>query len=510
MINGIFAIAFVAIGLAAGGLLSWYWSRRSIVERERLEAAVARLHEGQPQIATMLSEIRALKESPTFALRLPVIVPDDDRATIDVATTLRAIDDRLSELETGLQALHQAEATKMKRTDATALLERIATLEAAIAAIPKPDLSSITRRIDETQALVRAIEIPEPVDLKGVHRQLGAIQDTLQGIRIPEAPDIKPLQKQIMTVQETVGQIHIPDPPDLKPLQKQVASVEGAVHKIHIPTPPDPVDITPLRDKVGILAARVDAIRIPPPPDLTPVLGKLSKVEDAIQAIKIPEPPPPTDVSPLVMSVRRLEQAVAHLPPPPDLTSMKRKLSDIEERVATLPIPDPIDLKPLQKQVSSVKEAIYDIRGSSQRPQDVAPDEAGWAPLADDAAAPPEPILEQLTRVETMLSEALSRPAPATNHSAAPAARPESEPQLFESAEAGPADDLKQIVGIGPKLERLLNRLGVWYFWQIAQWTPEEINYIDRHLESFKGRIRRNDWVQQATELSAAQPQPQA
>lgn len=58
-------------------------------------------------------------------------------------------------------------------------------------------------------------------------------------------------------------------------------------------------------------------------------------------------------------------------------------------------------------------------------------------------------------------------------------------------------DDLKMISGIGPKLEKVLNSLGVWTFAQIADWTAQEIGWVDDYL-SFRGRIGRDDWIGQA------------
>ena len=73
-------------------------------------------------------------------------------------------------------------------------------------------------------------------------------------------------------------------------------------------------------------------------------------------------------------------------------------------------------------------------------------------------------------------------------------------PELFE-APRGSADDLKRLRGIGPKLEESLNRLGVWHFSQIAAWDEAEAAWIDEHLEGFKGRVQRDDWIRQAREI---------
>ncbi len=67
----------------------------------------------------------------------------------------------------------------------------------------------------------------------------------------------------------------------------------------------------------------------------------------------------------------------------------------------------------------------------------------------------------------------------------------------------GDKDDLKKISGVGPKLEGVLNEIGVFHFWQVAEWGPTEIEYMDDRL-SFKGRIERDDWIKQAGEFAEA------
>jgi predicted flap endonuclease-1-like 5' DNA nuclease len=62
-------------------------------------------------------------------------------------------------------------------------------------------------------------------------------------------------------------------------------------------------------------------------------------------------------------------------------------------------------------------------------------------------------------------------------------------------------DDLKLIVGIGPVLERMLHRLGVATYRQVAHWSERDIDDIDAQLPEFPGRIRRDGWVTQAREL---------
>ncbi|MGP6085526.1 endonuclease [Antarctobacter jejuensis] len=75
-------------------------------------------------------------------------------------------------------------------------------------------------------------------------------------------------------------------------------------------------------------------------------------------------------------------------------------------------------------------------------------------------------------------------------------------PALLDGPRDGGADDLKQIKGIGPKMEKLCNSLGIYHFDQIAAWTDQEIAWVDANLEGFKGRVSRDEWVAQAKVLA--------
>ncbi|MFN6952063.1 MAG: endonuclease [Albidovulum sp.] len=79
-------------------------------------------------------------------------------------------------------------------------------------------------------------------------------------------------------------------------------------------------------------------------------------------------------------------------------------------------------------------------------------------------------------------------------------------PEMLAAPRGGKADDLKQIRGIGPKLERLLNELGIWHFDQIAAWKAKDIAHVDELLVGFHGRITRDEWVKQAKRLAAGGP----
>lgn len=73
----------------------------------------------------------------------------------------------------------------------------------------------------------------------------------------------------------------------------------------------------------------------------------------------------------------------------------------------------------------------------------------------------------------------------------------------LDGARDGVADDLKQIKGIGPKMEKMCNALGFYHFDQIAAWTPDEEAWVNANLEGFKGRVSRDAWTVQAKLLGA-------
>jgi NADH-quinone oxidoreductase subunit E len=130
------------------------------------------------------------------------------------------------------------------------------------------------------------------------------------------------------------------------------------------------------------------------------------------------------------------------------------------------------------------------------------------------------PLGEQTTLTDPSLYSGKARPAPARKPAAGttvkPAAAtktPASKPARKKAESAAdkgrptgikrPAkpDDLKLISGVGPKLEGVLNGLGIFKFAQIAKWNKAERDWVDGYLK-FKGRIERDDWVRQAKALA--------
>ena len=66
----------------------------------------------------------------------------------------------------------------------------------------------------------------------------------------------------------------------------------------------------------------------------------------------------------------------------------------------------------------------------------------------------------------------------------------------------GEKDDLKKIRGITKAHEKKLNERGIFHYWQVAAFTQDNLDEIDRMLHG-NGQIAKGDWVDQARELTS-------
>lgn len=173
---------------------------------------------------------------------------------------------------------------------------------------------------------------------------------------------------------------------------------------------------------------------------------------------------------------------------------------------------------PARDQAAGVKAAAP--RAPESRTGDhtaASPDDAEGAPSSAPASAPkasPEaehndasdPVRDQAAAhkaAEPGLSE--SRSGDHTAASPDDAERPDSagtKPAMLAEARDGGADNLKEIKGIGPALEKLCHELGIYHFDQIAGWGAAEVAWMDANLKGFRGRVSRDDWVGQAKTLA--------
>ena len=94
--------------------------------------------------------------------------------------------------------------------------------------------------------------------------------------------------------------------------------------------------------------------------------------------------------------------------------------------------------------------------------------------------------------------ETIETPEP--NPASAPAPAPARPANLYAAPPAEP-HDLKQIKGVGPKLEAQLNALGVWRLDQLAAFTESDLAWLDANITSIRSNPLRDDWAGQARAL---------
>ena len=106
-----------------------------------------------------------------------------------------------------------------------------------------------------------------------------------------------------------------------------------------------------------------------------------------------------------------------------------------------------------------------------------------------DLGAAEEPIAEELPAVASEAPE--------------PELVEPSVPFALLTAPRGAPDDLSNLTGVGPQLEKKLNDAGLYHYWQFAAMSPEDVAKVDADLK-LSGRIERDGWVGQARTLIEA------
>ncbi len=97
-------------------------------------------------------------------------------------------------------------------------------------------------------------------------------------------------------------------------------------------------------------------------------------------------------------------------------------------------------------------------------------------------------------------SDSKAEPVAKKEKAASEGARVDEARGMVYDSRPAEVDDLEVIGGVGPVLAEKLNSIGVYRFEQIANWTERNVQEFDELL-SFKGRIEREEWIEQAKAL---------
>ncbi|MEM9572775.1 MAG: hypothetical protein AAF996_15015 [Pseudomonadota bacterium] len=240
-------------------------------------------------------------------------------------------------------------------------------------------------------------------------------------------------------------------------------------------------------DQIGAILTTLDQ-RV----DTSVLQSRLDQTAHELAALRSGMPSE-TAFEPLEQGLARLQQMVFSLRER-DLSSLNGAIRAIENRVDFVGVENRLTsieygLAATHHMLRSRLEQSTELPPPPQRePFREAPRDYAFAP--ESSLRPPETALDPIDMI---------RPKDAAGN-------------LLLEPGFGQSDDLEKIRGIGPMLRQLLNDTGVFYYWQIAEWTEEDVASIDALLPGYQGRITRDRWVEQAQELaslSGASQRPQ-
>lgn len=513
------------LAAAAGAALAWWWlSRRHedlAASRERLVMQAATL-DGLATREDLTKEVAAVQK--LLGEQKPVdLQPVEERmARIHSAISgiripevdLSAVNARLEQMERRISTISIDPVMQRVSDVATRVVDvgtRVTGVGEAIGRIQPTNLRPIDERMERLEAALRQMKLPD-VDLGPVHTGIAAL-----GLSVNALEPVNGRMSAIETKLTELG-----------------ARLEGARRS----------DIETITSRIATISNTLSALRVP---DLAPIQTRLSEIQVAVANI------PRTDLSTVHSRIAEVQAGIANIPKPErvDLGNVQKSLTDLETFVVALDKPGP-DFGPLHSRFAALEAALMAVQSEVREGKALAPIDLRIAGLEEALVGLPGPDMEpvlgavraidsrrDLVAVENRLT-AIEYGLAAVHHMlrsrtdggevrAAPnlqvvreapvpvvptrpareadpinaARKADDRANLLAEPAFGKPDDLELIDGVGPILASLLNDVGVYYFWQVAEWTGDEIDWVESKLKHFRGRIRRDDWVGHARELAA-------
>lgn len=531
-----------------GAALAWWWMRRKFVDVTESHTELNR------QVDAFLAQGKALtREDVEYSLKMalasysppqPDFLPVEQKL-VDLERTLSlpdqdvaAVQDRIGGLEQSVSAISAAIASmrsvhleaidqhlrgvsaridNLRMPDIESVNTRLTALTSHVSDSKLPDLrASIELRLERLEQLISKIRMPE-VDLGPVHSGIAAIQVAVENLELPE-PDLLPLQQRIEELSVRPELLRLSSgidalslsaksrEPDLDVVLQRVSGLEMAVRDVQIPEP----DLGPIVERLALVESRLAA-----GPSSETLIGTLAGIESDLDVLSRR----PVDLEPVYSQLGALDASLAairtELRGQNRTDSLERRLAALQEAVLNAPQPDytridlalrsiesTFDLGALEDRLTAIEYGLTAVHHMLRNRAEVARPEYETRVRPDTPAAfEPRPVPRPVRVIPTPPPEPPPRPARRLDPITL-ARRVDDEANLLTHAAFGTSDDLELIVGVGPMLTELLREVGVFYFWQIAEWTGADVEYVDGKLLHFKGRIERDDWVGQSRQLA--------
>lgn len=116
-------------------------------------------------------------------------------------------------------------------------------------------------------------------------------------------------------------------------------------------------------------------------------------------------------------------------------------------------------------------------------------------------------VMEPIAEVDTEKATA-EKTAKSTHKDADKVSVPvvKTKPELLITPRNGKADDLTKIKGIGTAIQGKLNKAGIYHYDQLVDLNAEQQKWLGEQI-NFRGRVEREDWVNQSKKiLKASEP----
>jgi len=198
-----------------------------------------------------------------------------------------------------------------------------------------------------------------------------------------------------------------------------------------------------------------------------------------------------------------------------ELEAARSRVGELEAGLAAATEPEPVVEEPVAEEPVAEEPVVEEpVVEEPVVEEPVVEEPVAEEPVAEEPVAE-EPVAEEPVAEEP---EPLFFEAPTPEEVAALPDKEEATARVAEiaarTAGEGPVsdDDLKRVHGIGPKLERLLKDMGITSYRQIAGFRDDDIAYVAVAIESFPGRIQRDDWMSSAAsehERKYGEPPPE-
>ncbi|RAN35891.1 hypothetical protein [Hyphomonas pacifica] len=374
------------------------------------------------------------------------------------------------------------------RQDFGQMESRLAEFAEGLDAQRKADNESMTIRLQTLSSSLASLRVP---DVDGLRERLSKLENVITALS-EQKSDLGPITE---TLREIDKQMRNPSD-DMRKMSTRLADLEGGTAAVHAKLVllentvsgmrPEPVDLSPVQIRIAHLETAISSLRgeLQSLPDVTPLERRIAGLQESVLSLREP------DLSGLTNSLRKMEARMNLGAVEDRLNAIEYALSSLTHFVRTRP--DPVDY-------SFRTPAAMPVYDEQSGPTFTLPEKKTPASPPSPPPPPAKPPAPEVT----------------TGDPVEAAMRPDDKANLLVEAAFGEGDDLELINGVGPMLCELLNDIGVYYFWQVAEWGEDEIEWVDGKLEHFKGRIERDDWVGQARLLAqrpdvAKRPRPHA